>query len=100
LLSEELENILIYPNPCRYGEVVKIANIPLDSDPTITIYDVSGNVVKRLYEGAGIVWRKGSGMGRWDLCHKDGGGVVSSGIYLCVVRCDLGVWKGKIAVIK
>ena len=94
-----LDEIKVYPNPCRKGQEVKINNLPLNSDVKIYIYDIAGELIRVLREGEEIEAGTGSGTGIWD-CKNEVGENVASGIYIYLIKSNKGNKKGKIALIR
>lgn len=98
LYPPALTMVYSYPNPIRSGSAY-IVNIPQNSHPTVSIYNLSGEEMALLKEGSGITNVKASMKAVWDLKNK-AGKPVASGVYYYFLRSDLGTAKGKIAVIK
>ena len=92
--------LIVYPNPLRSGQNLKIANIPLGSLGTkVYIYDISGRLVKILEEGEGIKKEGGSFTATWD-CHSKSGEEIGRGIYLYLIYDGNSQRRiGKIAVL-
>ncbi|MDI6703393.1 MAG: SBBP repeat-containing protein [bacterium] len=105
LSSPSLEDVINYPNPCypdkglAEDRRVKIANIPLDSDPIIHIYNIAGELVRVLDETDEIIEGRGSITAIWD-CTNDHGEDVAYGVYIYLLRCNNGIKKGKIVIIR
>ncbi|MBA3066107.1 hypothetical protein FP828_06425, partial [bacterium] len=93
-----LTMVYCWPNPVRSGSV-HISNIPLASRPVVSIYNLSGEEVAHLREGAGIITLDSSMRADWDLKNKYGR-PVASGVYYYFLRSSAGLSKGKIALIK
>ena len=94
LVSPELTGMRIYPNPWRADrhKPVPITFDHLTSDATISVFTVSGHLVRRLSSSGGIA--------TWDL-NNDSGDRVGSGIYLYVVKTSDGQSsRGQLALIK
>jgi hypothetical protein len=94
------KDLLTYPNPCYLdrGQVVTIANLPLDSEAKIYIYDLGGNLVRTLGESEAHI-EGGSKAVIWD-CRNDNGKLVARGIYVYLVPGATKKNTGKIAIIK
>jgi hypothetical protein len=94
--AHDLDSIFAYPNPCRplEGQEVKIVNIPAESDVTIRIYNIAGQLIRTLKEGEEIQKGAGSKVAIWDC--RD----VASGIYIYIIETAKGKKIGKIGVIK
>lgn len=94
-----------YPNPCYPDKgmiaerTVKIANIPLNSHPVIYIYNIGGKLVRVLNEEEEI-WETGDSMTAIWNARNDYGDEVASGVYIYILRCNKGIKKGKIAIIR
>ena len=97
-LAPGLSMIYPWPNPVRSGSV-HISNIPLDSRPSVSIYNLAGEEVAQLREGDGIITLDSSMRADWDLKNKYGK-PAASGVYYYFLRTNIGNAKGKIAVIK
>jgi len=93
-----LKDVYCWPNPSR-GQDVSIANIPLNSDPVLHIYDLSGREVITLKPGNGIVELPKSYKAIWKL-NNFSGGKIASGIYYYYLETNKGTKQGKVAVIK
>jgi len=94
LVSSELSGMRIYPRPWRADRhsAVPITFDQLTSDVTISIFTLSGHLVRKLNSAGGIA--------TWDL-NNDSGDRVASGIYLYVVKTSDGQSsRGQLAIIK
>jgi len=92
--------LIVYPNPRRSGQTLKIANIPPGCVNTkVYIYDISGTLIRILQEGEGIKREGGSFTATWD-CRNTTGEEVVRGIYFYLIY-DGTIKKkiGKIAVL-
>ncbi len=99
---ENLDQTFCYPNPCYpvQGQTVKIVNLPIDSNITIYIYNITGELVRTLNEDEEIETGVVSATATWD-CKNEAGENVASGIYLYVVQTSNNTKVGKkIAIIK
>ncbi|MEW6606761.1 MAG: C25 family cysteine peptidase [bacterium] len=102
LKEDNLSRVIHYPNPCYpdEGDVLKIGNIPLNSNPKIYIYNLAGELIRTLdEEGIEIQKYPGSEVVYWDAkndLNKD----VAFGVYIYILKCDVGTKKGKIAIIR
>lgn len=97
-----LDNIVSHPNPWfpAKDKYVKITFIPQNSQPKVYIYNIAGELVRTLEEGKGIVdTGQGYMEASWDGKNKKGL-LVSSGIYLYVVKCNKGTKEGRIGVVR
>ncbi|MDI6704522.1 MAG: fibronectin type III domain-containing protein [bacterium] len=97
-----VDNIIHYPNPYypdEKEEPLRIINIPPNSNAVVYIYNIGGKLIKTLEEGNGIEEVAGNGMAKW-YAKNDQGEDVAYGIYIYVVKCDKGIKKGKIAIIR
>ncbi|MFH1562600.1 MAG: C25 family cysteine peptidase [Nitrospirota bacterium] len=102
LKVDNLSQVFPYPNPCYpgKGQVVTIANIPLNSHSGVCIYNLAGELVRILdEEGSEIKKFPGSEQAIWNA-KNDKGKNVASGIYIYIFKCDAGTKKGKIAIIR
>jgi len=96
---ENLDKVIHYPNPCYpdEGEVVKIANIPLNSNPKVYIYNLAGELIRILDDE--FQKYPASEVAIWDGKNEEGK-KVASGVYIYILKCDVGTKKGKIAIIR
>jgi len=102
LKVDNLRQVFPYPNPCYpgKGQFVTIANIPLNSHPEVYIYNIAGELVRKLdEEGSEIKVFPGCEQVIWDT-KNDKDKNVASGIYIYILKCDAGAKKGKIAIIR
>jgi len=92
--------IIISPNPCylNKGEVVTIANLSLNSNVKIYIYDLAGDLIRTLGENDATI-EGGSKTATWD-CKNDNGEAVAGGIYIYFIPSATEKKTGKIAIIK
>jgi len=84
-----------YPNPFNVSTMIQFS-LPIESDYSIKIYDISGRLVKILAEGftrAGTYWL------HWDGDNSSGL-LVSSGVYICHIVTDLGNSQVKLNYLK
>jgi len=98
----DLSQVIHYPNPCYpdEGEILKIANIPLNSNPTVYIYNLAGELIRTLdEEGVEIKKYPASEQAYWDA-KNDAGKDVAFGVYIYILKCTHGIRKGKIAIIR
>ncbi|MEW6095350.1 MAG: right-handed parallel beta-helix repeat-containing protein [bacterium] len=87
----DLNNVLVYPNPAYKGQEVIFDQLTTDKQITLRIYSLAGELV---FENSGMNKIK------WPLKNKDNE-YVASGIYIYFLKDELGsVKKGKIGVIK
>jgi hypothetical protein len=73
-----------YPNPFNPSTVIKY-QIPIDAKISIKIYNVTGQVVKTLVDG---YQSPGFKMMEWNG-RNDANVLVASGIYFCVLTCNV-----------
>ncbi|TET64739.1 VWA domain-containing protein, partial [Candidatus Aerophobetes bacterium] len=95
-----VEGVISYPNPCypNRGQIIKIANLPLNSK--VHIYTISGELVRTLDDVSEISIGGSSTTAFWD-CKNDAGEEVARGIYIYLGTDDIGNKRtGKIAIIK
>lgn len=84
----------VYPNPCNVRSGCNGVNFTrLTINATITIYTVSGELVRRIEKTGNI-----DGIG-WDL-RNDSGARVASGLYIFFVKAENSTRTGKIVVIR
>lgn len=94
--------IIAYPNPCYplEGQVVRIANLPLDSNMKVQIYNIAGELVRTLEVGNGITLGTGSATALWN-CKNDSQQGVTRGIYTyLILNIDEGKRVDKIVLIR
>ncbi|MDI6735892.1 MAG: C25 family cysteine peptidase [bacterium] len=102
LKVDNLSQVIAYPNPCypNKGQILKIANIPLNSNPKVYIYNLVGELIRTLdEEGSEIKIHPGCAEAIWDAKNNSGKNV-ASGIYIYLLKCDVGTKKGKIAIVR
>jgi hypothetical protein len=97
LIASNMDNIICYPNPCVRQHIVTIANIPSGEDVTVYIYNLTGEMVRRI-KAVELV-SGGSMIARWDTMNDDGE-MVASGIYFYRLICSKGIKIGKIGVVR
>ncbi|MBI4777806.1 T9SS type A sorting domain-containing protein [Candidatus Desantisbacteria bacterium] len=97
LIASSIDNIICYPNPCVRQHMVTIANIPTGKDAMVYIYNISGEMVRKI-EGTELT-AGGSMIARWDTTN-DNGERVASGIYFYRLICSKGVKTGKIGIVR
>lgn len=92
--------VIIYPNPCYLdqGKIITFANLPLESEAKVYIYDLAGNLVRTLGETETAI-EGGSRTATWDL-RNDKGDPVARGIYLYFIPEASQKGSGKIALMK
>ena len=92
--------LIIFPNPCylNQGDVVTIANLPLQSEVRVYIYDLGGSLVRVLGETDAVI-EGGSKSVTWDL-RNDREEIVARGIYIYFIPGATEKKTGKIAIIK
>ena len=91
---------IIYPNP-RYlneGQVVTVANLPLDADVEIHIYDLGGNLIRTLGESEANI-EGGSKTVVWD-CKNNNGELVARDVYVFFIASGTEKRTAKIAIMK
>jgi hypothetical protein len=100
-VENRLDNIIVYPNPCRRSRDggITFANIPQDADASITLYTIAGERVRTLSEGKEILPAVGAKRAWWDTAN-DYGNPVASGIYLYRITTGIGSKTGKVAIVK
>lgn len=97
----ELQNVYNWPNPCYplRGQMVKFVNLPLNSDITIEIYSIAGELVRTLKEGEEIEMLTGTQSANWD-CKNESDELVASGVYIYAIKSNNDKKTGKIAILK
>ncbi|MEW6605827.1 MAG: right-handed parallel beta-helix repeat-containing protein [bacterium] len=92
-LYENLESVIVYPNPAHKGDTVHFTKIPNNRTVNLKIFNIAAELV---YEGE----VKNQNEIIWDLKNKDKN-EVASGIYIFLLNDKASpVKKGKIGVIK
>ncbi|MEW6097116.1 MAG: C25 family cysteine peptidase [bacterium] len=102
LKVDGLIKVIHFPNPSYpdEGDVLKIANIPLNSNPKVYIYNLAGELIRTLdEEGTEIKKYPASEEAIWNAKNEEGK-EVSFGVYIYILKCDVGMKKGKIAIIR
>jgi len=100
-ISSNLDNIKVYPNPINFSRSVrntlKFGNLP--RNPDITIYNISGRLVRKLTFGTAS--NDGtSGKVEWDGKNEEGDSV-EMGLYIYIIKDENGDKKtGRFGVIK
>lgn len=97
LMVSDMNAIICYPNPSVRGQIVTIANIPAGSDALISIYNLSGEMVRQI--NATELQAGGSMIARWDT-RNENGERVASGIYFYRLVSSSGVKTGKIGIVR
>lgn len=97
LMASNMDRVICYPNPCISQHMVTIANIPTDKNAMIYIYNLSGELVRKI-EAVGLI-SGGSMIARWDTTN-DNGEMVASGIYFYRLVCSAGIKTGKIGIVR
>jgi hypothetical protein len=92
----ELDILGIYPNPFNSRVAVSL-NMEKGGDAEITIYDVSGRLVKRLFKGGNL--EKGTHEFAWDATDAEGK-AVSSGLYFAVASTPQGKMSQRLTLIR
>jgi len=92
--------LIIYPNPCylNQGQIIRIANLPFESDVRVYIYDLGGSLIRTLGETDTVI-EGGSKACTWDL-RNDNGELVTRDIYIYYIPSATQKRTGKIAIIK
>ncbi|MFH1897915.1 MAG: carboxypeptidase regulatory-like domain-containing protein [Candidatus Desantisbacteria bacterium] len=97
-----VDKIISYPNPWHTDKsgLIKITYIPFNSQPSIYIYNIAGELVRTLHEDREIVATdRGYMEADWDG-KNDNGETVASGIYIYLVKCNKGTKTGKMVIIR
>ncbi len=96
---DNLEKIVIYPNPVKSGdnEGVNFLNFPTDKIGKLSIYNSSGDLVYHKKIGP-FNPNYNNSTCRWEL-NNQAGKQVSSGIYYYIINMGSDTKKGKIAVL-
>lgn len=92
--------VKVYPNPCRTNvhNEVKIANLPKETDITIYVYNIAGELVRKIQNDE-LEIKVASKLARWN-CRNNAGRKVASGIYIYLIKSDSNKKTGKIAIIR
>lgn len=94
LAQEDLDHLLVFPNPYREGSGAKhITFANLTPQATIRVFTLAGKLVRTL-KGTNTC-----GVLQWDLTNKYGR-KVASGIYLYYVEGNGDIRRGKLAIIR
>ncbi len=96
-IASSMDKIICYPNPCVSQHLVTIANIPSGKDAVVYIYNLSGELVRKIE--AVELMAGGSMTARWDTMNDDGK-MVASGIYFYRLICSTGVKTGRIGIVR
>ncbi|MEW6097358.1 MAG: cohesin domain-containing protein [bacterium] len=92
-LYENLEAVVVYPNPAHKGATVHFTNIPNNRTVNLKIFNIAGELV---YEGE----VKNQNEITWGLKNKDND-EVASGIYIFLLNDGVSpCQKGKIGIVK
>ncbi len=96
-----IDQVRNWPNPYkpRTGEPLVFQNLPADPGMEIYIYNVQGQLVRRLTDGRGVRYFSHGNEARW-WGKNDAGSDVASGIYIYVVQSRYGVTRGQITVVR
>ncbi|MFB0564042.1 MAG: hypothetical protein ACETWM_22815, partial [Candidatus Lokiarchaeia archaeon] len=100
--ASEISEVIGYPIPCRPQKdgSFKVGNIPLDADYVeIFIYNIAGELVRRLKAREEIEVGTISKTGIWD-CKNEQGEDVASGVYIYFLKSDKGKKIEKFAIIR
>ncbi len=96
-IASSMDAIICYPNPCVSQHLVTIANIPAGNDAVVYIYNLSGELVRKIE--AVELMAGGSMTARWNTMNDDGE-MAASGIYFYRLVCSAGVKTGKIGIVR
>ncbi|MFB6345496.1 MAG: hypothetical protein ABEK50_06970 [bacterium] len=98
---ETVEFIRTWPNPYKplSGKPFVFQKMPADPNMTIKIFNVQGQMIRKLTVGRGIQYYPTGNIARW-FGRNDVGERVASGIYIYVIESKYGVKKGKLTLIK
>ncbi|RKY00135.1 hypothetical protein DRP77_11970, partial [Candidatus Poribacteria bacterium] len=94
-LPGTVDKVVAYPNPYIRGRSRSggIHFVKLPERATILIYTLDGKLVRR------IETEPGMGRAFWDL-KNEAGREVDSGLYIYVVKCETGIKRGRLVVIR
>jgi hypothetical protein len=96
---ERVEGVINFPNPFRPSKDDKVTiSFPLDLEVTVKIYNLAGELVRKLDEEGSEV-RPDKGEAYWDGKNEEGD-KASSGLYIYLLKGDEGKATGKITLIK
>ncbi len=90
----DLDEVVVYPNPYRLNTVnqpLMFGNLPAGSE--IYIYSSNGTFLRKLNEN------NGAGGISWDV-KSEQGDIVSSGVYLYIIRYENSEHKGKVLILR
>lgn len=94
-----LSNIVVYPNPCymKRDGFVTITNIPPAGSASLYIYNLGGQLVRKLEDGSGITSTGLIKQAVWDG-RNSSGQKCASGMYVYLLKANGGKKKGKIGI--
>ncbi|GJM44589.1 MAG: hypothetical protein DHS20C21_14310 [Gemmatimonadota bacterium] len=87
--------LLAAPNPAPHGNVALLYSLPRSGPVTVTIHDVSGRVIRRIYDEVSA----GSGVLSWDT-RNDLGQDVAAGVYFARLDSREGRQTRQIVVLR
>jgi hypothetical protein len=98
---ETVDEVRTWPSPFRplSGEPFVFQNLPADEQMEILLYNIQGQLVRRLTVGRGIDYNPTGNIARW-WGKNDRGSRVASGIYIYVVNSRYGTARGQITLVK
>ena len=94
-LPQTLERVKVYPNPYIYGRSSssRITFVNLPEKATIQIYTLTGELVRTIQA------EPMAGRASWDL-KNESGRPVGGGIYIYLVKGEMGKARGRIVILK
>ncbi len=98
---ESVEYVRTWPNPYKplSGRPFIFQKLPADKSMKIYLYNVKGQLIRKLTIGRGVHYNETGNIARW-WGKNDEGSRVASGTYIYVVESKYGVKRGKITLVK
>ncbi|GEM_PF-5337594 len=98
---DTLDEVRTWPSPFKplEGDPFVFQDLPADDGMEIFLYNVQGQMVRRLTVGRGIDFRESGNKARW-WGKNDRGSYVASGTYVYVIKSQYGVERGKVTLVK
>ncbi len=98
---ETVDMVRSWPNPFnpREGQPLVFQNLPADPGMEIYLYNIQGQMVRRLSVGRGVQYRATGNEATW-WGKNDSGNRVASGVYLYLINSRYGVTRGQITVVR
>ena len=98
---DTLDEVRTWPSPFKplEGDPFVFQDLPADDGMEIFLYNVQGQMVRRLTVGRGIDFHELGNKARW-WGKNDRGSYVASGTYVYVIKSQYGVERGKVTLVK